>query len=309
MKKIVSIILAVVLAASMFSVTAFASRLRGDVNNDGKITAVDARMILQVVAELRTAEDVNAYDINYDGSVSAVDARIILQYVAGLIDRLPTVIEEDTLSTKGAQLSFFVSSFNNVKVNAKTATRKYSKVYNYNNHVVIHPVIEGMYDLVASPGDPSLKDSLTAEINGELVEVNEVYTGDAIDAAFPPANIKCNLKSSDISAITFRESGGYYLVEITVKGKKNPERNESVGNVATIVTKEDFESEMSTDGMDVTATCDYKDAVVKAKIEKATGNMVEYSVDCPSIITMDMMGFKNAAEIGMGTYEEWYIAY
>ena len=308
MRKVISIILAVVLTTSMLGVTAFADGLCGDVNNDGNITAVDARKILQVVAGLETAENTDVYDINGDGNISAVDARLILQFVAGLIEQFP-IVEEKPLSTKEEQLDYFVKSFNNVKVNAKTATLKYNKVYNYNDHIVIHPVIEGLCEMVANPGDPSLKDQLTAEITGELNEVNEVYTGDAIDSSFPPANGICNLKMSDISSITFQESDEYYLVSMTVKGKKNPKRNESVGNVATIVTKEDLEAEMSSDDMEVSADCDYKDAVVKATIEKATGNMVEYSVDYPSIIIMEMMGLKNAAEVGMGFYEEWYIAY
>ncbi len=58
----------------------------GDVNEDGHITAVDARFVLQSVAglvELNTAKRLAA-DVNTDGKVTAVDARIILQHVAGL---------------------------------------------------------------------------------------------------------------------------------------------------------------------------------------------------------------------------------
>ena len=58
----------------------------GDVNKDGDITAVDARIILQNVAGLRefTDEEKELADINKDGNITAVDARIILQIVAGL---------------------------------------------------------------------------------------------------------------------------------------------------------------------------------------------------------------------------------
>ncbi len=59
----------------------------GDVNNDGYITAVDARCILRYVAGLDklTPAQMLAADINLNGDVTAVDARIILQYVAGLL--------------------------------------------------------------------------------------------------------------------------------------------------------------------------------------------------------------------------------
>ena len=60
---------------------------KGDVNGDGKITAVDARMILQIVAGLKTYNDeiILTADVNGDGKISAVDARMILQIVAGLL--------------------------------------------------------------------------------------------------------------------------------------------------------------------------------------------------------------------------------
>ncbi len=60
----------------------------GDVNGNGDITAVDARIILQYVAGLITEDEINMYcaDVNEDGDVTAVDARMVLQKVAGLID-------------------------------------------------------------------------------------------------------------------------------------------------------------------------------------------------------------------------------
>ena len=59
----------------------------GDVNGDGNITAVDARVVLQYVAGIIKEDKLNTVcaDVNGDGSITAVDARIILQYVAGLI--------------------------------------------------------------------------------------------------------------------------------------------------------------------------------------------------------------------------------
>lgn len=58
----------------------------GDVNEDGNITAVDARIILQIVAGLGSEDSVNSEiaDVNMDDKITAVDARFILQIVAGL---------------------------------------------------------------------------------------------------------------------------------------------------------------------------------------------------------------------------------
>lgn len=56
---------------------------KGDVNSDSEITEEDARMILQVVAGLITLNDTQkvAADVNDDGAVGAVDARIVLRYL------------------------------------------------------------------------------------------------------------------------------------------------------------------------------------------------------------------------------------
>lgn len=57
----------------------------GDVNEDGKIRATDARLVLQAVAGLKTLTEAQelAADVNKDGEVTAMDARLILQVVVG----------------------------------------------------------------------------------------------------------------------------------------------------------------------------------------------------------------------------------
>ena len=63
----------------------------GDVNYDGKVTAVDARLCLQAVASpdyglSSLLPQSNAADVNNDGKITAVDARIMLQDVAGMTE-------------------------------------------------------------------------------------------------------------------------------------------------------------------------------------------------------------------------------
>ena len=61
------------------------SALPGDINGDGKVTAVDARWILQIAAGTRqvTEAERKSVDLNKDGKVTAVDARWVLQVAAG----------------------------------------------------------------------------------------------------------------------------------------------------------------------------------------------------------------------------------
>ncbi len=59
----------------------------GDVTGDGKVTAIDARQILQYVALNRefTPEQVKASDMNGDGKITTIDARMALQLAASLV--------------------------------------------------------------------------------------------------------------------------------------------------------------------------------------------------------------------------------
>ncbi len=58
--------------------------MKGDLNNDGKITAMDARLALRISAKLDDASEAQRIiaDFNDDGKVTAMDARLILRKAA-----------------------------------------------------------------------------------------------------------------------------------------------------------------------------------------------------------------------------------
>ncbi len=62
------------------------SALSGDVNNDGKVSSLDARHVLQHVAGLRTfnSTQLKLADVNKDDKINSLDARWILQIAAGI---------------------------------------------------------------------------------------------------------------------------------------------------------------------------------------------------------------------------------
>jgi hypothetical protein len=61
----------------------------GDASCDGRVSSVDAALVLQVVAGLLTAAPCHdAADADGDGLVTAVDAALILQLIAGLLEGL-----------------------------------------------------------------------------------------------------------------------------------------------------------------------------------------------------------------------------
>ena len=67
------------------------SCLIGDLNRDGKITAADALMTLQIaVGKLQPDEEqAKAADVDGEDGVTATDALLILQYVVGKIKKFP----------------------------------------------------------------------------------------------------------------------------------------------------------------------------------------------------------------------------
>jgi len=62
--------------------------LTGDANGDGSVNAIDATLVLQLVAGLLPSLPPTA-DANLSGAIDAIDAALILQFVAGLIGQLP----------------------------------------------------------------------------------------------------------------------------------------------------------------------------------------------------------------------------
>lgn len=87
LKKVISLFLAaVMLFPFVFSVNASKSVLLGDLDENGKVEASDARLALRfsVGLEYYTAAHVIIGDTNGDSSVTAGDARYILRYSVGL---------------------------------------------------------------------------------------------------------------------------------------------------------------------------------------------------------------------------------
>lgn len=106
-RRITSILLTVSILFSFAVIFASAETpALGDVNNDGKITASDARTTLRASAKLEelTDEQLKIADVDFNGKVSAADARIILRVSAKLeefkTEETTTQTEETTTQTE-----------------------------------------------------------------------------------------------------------------------------------------------------------------------------------------------------------------
>ena len=86
MKKIISVILAIILTVSCIPFASAA--LRGDVDGNGKVNSSDALRVLQyAVGQIASIPTAKA-DVNSDGKVNSSDALIILQISVGLINNV-----------------------------------------------------------------------------------------------------------------------------------------------------------------------------------------------------------------------------
>lgn len=97
--KIISAILIVTLLFSSALVLASAedSLKLGDINGDGRVTAMDARLVLRASAKIDelTAAQFKAADIDSNGRITAMDARAVLR-ASAQIEPLPEVSTEST---------------------------------------------------------------------------------------------------------------------------------------------------------------------------------------------------------------------
>lgn len=88
MKKWISALLCFTLLLGCLAPTAFAARMPGDVDADGKVTAADARLALRRAVGLEDyasgSDEFLACDVDSDGQVTAGDARTILRAAVAL---------------------------------------------------------------------------------------------------------------------------------------------------------------------------------------------------------------------------------
>ena len=198
------------------------------------------------------------------------------------------------MTSKTMQFDLFVKAFTGVKTNAKSATQVKKNAYNYDEHVDAggNPIIEGA-------GKGLMGSLLKAE------ETNVTYTGADIAGNFPPSGATCGLTKDDVKSIDCKEEGDYYIITVVVKPAKNPKAGEKVGAVATILTKESIQEPIKDVPIinSLEPNCDYQATTAEAKIEKSTGNLVEYYFDLPMYLYMGDFS------VGLGFEEWWTIAY
>ncbi len=112
-KHLLPLITALVLLITVFTVTFASANSIGDVDNDGTITASDARLALRASVKLETltAEEEKAADVDGQPGVTASDARLILRASV----KLETLIDSHTHEFNGVVTKEATCTENGVK--------------------------------------------------------------------------------------------------------------------------------------------------------------------------------------------------
>ena len=134
--KNISLMLAVLLAVSLLPLAAnnvsAANYRLGDVDNDGAVTAADARLALRKSVGLEYfvagSREFLACDVDCDNTVTAADARVILRVSVGLESF------GERPETKDEIIAFYAKAVNNIKNNgaASYSKKEFQKVDDLN---------------------------------------------------------------------------------------------------------------------------------------------------------------------------------
>ncbi len=316
MKKVLSVLLAVCILASAFSLNAFASATYDEItscydfNSDGNVNLSDARMVLRVSAGLEEPKEGYIYDFDGDGFTTISDVTIVLSIVLGI---------DVEITNPEFLLALFKSELNNVKsvrpgftkvattqcesmiVSTKNAPDKSLNVTNmpfdqYTNKSCDY--LEGYLFLLIA--DQKAYQEAKANIAAMRKQANELYNPKSVTttvakrrshyAAFPVNNLanSCFLKIEDIESIECYEEDGYIVRKVKIKeetfiGDEYPtgyenaaSRRELVAHGRVFNIPELSEKEGDKD-TSILNSIKFRNGVIISKVDKLSG--VPVSVD------------------------------
>ena len=249
MKKVLSVLLAVCILFSVFSLNAFATVTNDEIvscydfNGDGSVNLTDARTVLRVSAGLEQPREGFVYDLDGDGFSTIEDVKMVLSIVMGV---------DVEITSDEFNLALFRSELNNVKAVrpgfTKTATTQCksmlvttrnapdaslnvtnmpfdqytNKTCDYLEDALSNPLV----NIALSKEDKAEMKAYIAELrkqSKELYDLNKttktVNRHSSHYYHFPVNNLgnSCFLELKDIKSIECYEEDGYIVRKVTMK--------------------------------------------------------------------------------------------
>lgn len=298
-KKIISLLTVLVLVVSIMSTglttNAIVEKdiLYGDVDGEGSIDTIDARLALMSAAGIKVITEEHALeraDINNDGAVTLFDARQILRSVAGIVNLQPTgafygFTKDDNLNITSpeAAIAVFNVCLNRIKTEKPGFTRsEEAEVVDFNIEEVSFVGIDFGNSV----------DSLTEEIKNMIIsetepeEVQTIIKGENCDNAMSveTANYVSSLSADDIYGVSVSYNG---VDTVTISVALADCEIDTIAQSAyadvfnTDLIVEDSESVLekvfSTPDLSDAKRKDAKNAVLTMSFDTATGNVTSYT--------------------------------
>lgn len=202
------------------------------------------------------------------------------------------------VNTKAGAVDLYKKAHAKVLAEAKSVTRTLDNNINYKEYLEV--------------GGSSALAGVAKTLMGTFLKANEepvVHTGAEIAANFPPSKNSCEGLTADmIGDFSVKEEGEYYIVKLAINSTEAaPDLGDNSQHLVNIVSSKAVEDAAAGFVGFTGLKNEYIAPSIEAKIEKASGKMVELHTICPSYMRFDkatVMSFISVDNVGIGLQYE-----
>lgn len=250
MKKVFSIIITLLVFASMFSMIGC-----GDDNEPSETTTVTEA----IISDETTAEQTTVSETikETESTVSATEETTTL----------PAEM------TVGQIVELFNSSANKIKTKATKVVKNYEKRNLDEEELEMPRVLESTAETMVPV---FMKDDTDPIVYASRDEITENYL-------VPKESYVSKMKESDVKKATCEETETEYLIYIKLKSENNPVPGKGVGSVCDVIEASEVAEKAS---FIESFTTEYYDCEIKARIDKKTGNVVWANYTTPLVLNI-----------------------
>lgn len=193
---------------------------------------------------------------------------------------IPHIDLTKTPQTKEEIVEYYKGANYKVKTQAKSVTRTYNKVSNYNN--------------VLETGSNPILSRIGKAVMGKFLTENlepKTFTGqNEITGAFPPPNAVCGLSVEDVESAMCTDKGNFFELEIHMLPEVDPVNGKGTGAVSTIITKKEITDAVEGYVEISDIRCEYENVYLIATVDKSTGDITELYVNMPLYLNLSALG-------------------
>lgn len=261
-KRIISILLSLIIAASMFALAGC---------NSEKVTDETTTQPTETVKSPETTSD-SALENEAQTSAAASENETAEESTT------EAEINAEEMTTEEI-VELFNSSANKIKTNAVKVVKNYEKRNLDEEELDMPKVLESAAETMIPV---FMKDDTEPIIYATREEITDNFL-------VPNQSYVSRMKASDVAEATCKDNGKEYIVSIRIKNENNPVPGSGVGAVFDVIEANEVAEKAS---FIEKFTTEYYNCTVRARIDKETGNIVWANYTTPLVlnITVNMFG-------------------